>query len=148
MANTTSSENHALVWRGREFEYFMDELTNDILEAVAEGVAIQTMENIRAKGLIDTRFMENSTYYVTQKESTYETLLPDALYRSSKTGQMVRRVKAPKTMPSRPGEVIVGNAAPYFIFQEIKHGVMFKAFQEIADEVETTAKVKYTQKAR
>jgi hypothetical protein len=148
MAKTSSGQNHTLTWRGDEFSYFMDELTADILEAVGEGVAVQTMENIRAKGLIDTRFMENSTYYVTPKESTYETLLPDALYKSSKTGQMVRRTKAPKVMPTEPGEVIVGNAAPYFIFLEIKHGLMFKAFQEVADEVETTAKVKYKQKAK
>lgn len=127
--------------------YLMEELTAEILEAVAEGVAIQTMENIRAKGLIDTRFMENSTYYVTPKESTYETLLPDAKYKSQKTGYMVKRVKSPKQTPKK-GEAIVANAAPYFIFWEMKFGLMFQAFKVVADEVDTTARVKYQQKAR
>lgn len=125
----------------------MEELTAEILEAVAEGVAVQTMENIRARGLVDTRFMENSTYYVTPKESTYESLLPDAMYRSQRTGYMVNRMKSPKLKPLA-GEAIVANAAPYFIFWELKYGLMFQAFKVVADEVDTIARTKYQHKAR
>ncbi len=127
-----------------DFAGMNDAFTTDF---VAEGVAIQTMENIRQRGLIDTRFMENSTYYVTRKESTYETLLPDGMYKSQKTGYMVKRTKLPKLTPKK-GEAIVANAAPYFIFHELKFGLMFQAFKVVSSEVETTAKVKYKQKAR
>lgn len=145
MVKKTQTDSYTLVWRGQEFSYLMEELTEEILAAVAEGVAVQTMENIRGRGLMDTRFMENMTYHVTPKESTYETLLPDGKYRSQKTGYMVKRTKAPKQEPKK-GESLVANAAPYFIFWEMKYGLMWNAFKEVADEVDTTAKAKYKQK--
>lgn len=121
-------------WRGPQVTALIDELLPEMLYDVAERAAVHAAEIVEGEDLRDTHFMRNAFYEATEERSSYDRLIPDGLYRSHRTGRPVERRKAPEQRP-REGQALVANAAPYFIWLELRYRIIARAIQAAADEV-------------
>lgn len=112
-------------------------VSDKALEAVALQIEAQTKVNIQRNRQIDTGFMINSTYVVTQKGSTFNDTEPSGEY-FNLAGQVVKRGIVPQqTLPANArAAVVVG--AEYSIWQELLKAFFYPAAETVAGQVKGT----------
>jgi hypothetical protein len=83
---------------------------------------------------VDTGFMWNAVYGIGPEKDHRGQAQPTGMYTSKKTGQESLHVLAPE--PDVPEHTAaLHGAAHYTIYQEIKHGFMYRALQAVTGQI-------------
>lgn len=121
-------------WYGKDVLAMVDKRTPHALGAVAMQVLALSQRNIQANGQIDTGFMLNSGYVVTDAAGQQGQPGPSGQYRSAKTGRMVQRTAAPMVMAPKDGAAM-HFAAEYTAYQEMRNSFMYRALEQVRPQV-------------
>lgn len=123
-------------WYGGKVLDLIEQTNGDILDVVARRLESHIKRNIRDNNQVRTGFMSDSTYVITPKSgSTYSQTPTNGTYRDRKTGQDVRREKAPEASPSKPNRALIGVAADYALFPELQNSFAFRAVDQVDMEM-------------
>lgn len=121
-----------LNWKGSDVERAMRAASGRALRKVAFDIEAHAKKNIQENGQIDTGFMVNSVYTVTDADNTYGQANKSGRYKNS-AGSNVQRDLAPQARLPRSNEpvALVAVGAEYAIWQELKHSFLMSAAQEV-----------------
>jgi len=121
-----------LNWRGSEVERALRAASGRALRKVAFDIEGQTKKNIQENGQIDTGFMVNSVYTVTDNDNTYGQANKSGRY-TNEAGANVPRNLAPQARLPHSNEpaALVAVGAEYAIWQELKRSFLMAAAQEV-----------------
>jgi hypothetical protein len=122
--------NGRVDWYGEDVILTVDDTTGQVLARIALQVEGQAKVNIQANGQIDTGFMLNSGYTVTDDESTYAEALAKASSRNPE-GEMVQQVALPEGVGAA-----VAFGAEYAVFQELIESFLYRALEQVGPNVE------------
>lgn len=123
-------------WYGGKVLDLIEQAEGDILDIVARRLELHIKRNIRQNNQVRTGFMADSTYTVTPRSgSTYSQTPEPGIYTDRKTGQSVRRDKAPQASPSKPDRALTGVAADYALFPELENSFAFRAVDQTVREM-------------
>lgn len=132
-------DNGKLAWYGRQVEAIIDKATPKALARVAFQVEGQAKVNARDNGQLDTSFMINSTYSVTEEGPFFDgspgTGSPSGQYASSKSGRPAPR-RRNEAVPTPPrGGAAVHAAAEYAAYQEMRKSWLYQALEQVVPAV-------------
>jgi hypothetical protein len=100
-------------------------------------LAFQVEGEFKVRAAVDTGFMYNATYVNGAGESNF--IAQEKTLRSEKTGQMgVHRTAPSPEQPQDDSEVIMGVAADYAIYSEIRTNALYEALQAVAAQAPAT----------
>lgn len=105
------------------------ELAGVPIEKVAFQVEAQTKANIQENGQIDTGFMLNSVYAVTDSGSTYDATDPSGFY-MNQGGEGQERSRA-NQIGLQGADAAVAVAADYAIWQELRRSFLWRSVQSV-----------------
>lgn len=103
------------------------------LAAVAARIEGQAKINIVANDQVDTGFMLNTVYHVSEDGSSYGQANSSGQY-TNKDGQQVKRRIAPEAQLIPIYDAMVVAGANYAIFQEMMQSFLYKALVDVAAE--------------
>lgn len=98
-------------------------------------INIREAPGASGQGLIDTGFMFNSVYVVTEDDSTYNDTEATGLY-PDREGRIVERNIAPEEPLDGAALALVAVGAEYAIYQEIEHHFLFDAVEMTAIDID------------
>lgn len=119
-----------LIWRGAELTRQLDKVMDGTLDAAALKVARSARDIQQAENIVDTHFSKEGYYHVGPVMETYSSTAPPGLYRSTKTGRLVRRGKVGRA-PRPAGTAIVANVATYHLKLELRYGILRRALDRL-----------------
>lgn len=114
-----------VIWRDKEVRLQLKDASNQMLRTAAALIEQQTKLNIQSNGQIDTGFMVNSVYFVTDDDSNYENAANGAIG-VRPDAEMAPEVVAPD------GGAAVAVGAEYAIFQEERMPFLYPAIEHVA----------------
>jgi hypothetical protein len=117
--------NGKLFWQGDDVLAQVEAAKNVILDEMAFAIEAEAKNNIVGNNQVDTGFMLNSTYAVTQQQSSYGKARAAA--RSKNPDAEI----APEERAPRGGAAVVVGAE-YAIYQEERRSFLYKAGQDVA----------------
>jgi hypothetical protein len=106
--------------------------SSHLLGALAQQVVGQAKVNIQANDQIDTGFLINSGYAVSEEGSTYSDTYSDGEYTGQKSGQTSEHAKEPEVLPAE-GEAIAAFGANYAIHQEVRNSFLYRALEQVGE---------------
>lgn len=131
-------------WYENNVRVVVDDATGDVLNQLAFQVLGQAQVNITQNGQVDTGFLRNSGYVVSEKSNTFGDTDPSGEYQSRKTGDSVQRNRVDQARTPDDNGVVAGFAADYAIYQEMANSFLFTALEQVAAQagagVEVTPK--------
>lgn len=98
----------------------------EVLDKLAFRALEHAMTNVTANDQIDTGFMRASGYAISGKQDSYAQAMAEAVLRAP-------REAAPKVQPGEH-ESIVGFAAEYAVYQEMRQSFLFKGAEQAGAE--------------
>ena len=104
------------------------------LEGIALRVEERTKLNIVDNDQIDTGFMLNSTYYITENSDNYAQAKREAESKSADSDM------APQAQLKDPDSAAVVVGAEYAIYQEMQKSFLLKAVEDTAAEIDGIVK--------
>lgn len=119
-------------WHEPEVRALVEARGNRALTKLAFQVLGQAKINIQQNGQIDTGFMLNSGYVITDSQDTFFDVEPAGYFESKRTGNTVWRETVETPPPREPGEAIVGFAADYALYQELDISFLHAALEVVA----------------
>lgn len=122
-------------WRGDEFLRMAEAARDTTLLEVAKSTAEHGQQNAVDLDVLDTSFLSQSFYHNSQAGSSYGDTPASGKYYSFKAKGMVQRSKAPERGLPGPDYSLAGNAAVYFIFQEVQRSMLYLGLTQTAQEV-------------
>lgn len=103
------------------------------IEGLAQGIADKTKENITDNAQIDSSFMKESVYIVTDEgANTYGQTWAEGDYYSTKTRRDAKREKA-GVADLGDATALIGVAADYAIYNEVKDAFLYPALESGKD---------------
>ncbi len=128
-------------WYGNNVQLAVDDASAELIDKLAFQVLGQARINIQQNGQIDTGFMMNSGYVVSDKENTFDDTDPSGAYESRKTGDTVQRDRVDQPPAPDEGGAVVGFAADYAVFQEMVNSYLYTALEQVAAQQGAGVKV-------
>ena len=122
---------NTLNWYANDVILKLEDVTQRGLEAVADRIDGLAKINIVDNDQVDTGFMVNSVYFVTEKESTY---LDDSGTQVNREGNFVEREMAPEADLPKDYAALVCVGANYAIYQEMSNPFLYPALVQAASE--------------
>jgi len=114
--------------------------TAEELAAFAFQIEAQAKVNIQENRQIDTGFMLNSVYTVSQAGSSYGSANKTGAY-NNRAGSKVKRKIAPERSLPKKAAAIVAVGADYAIYQEEKKSFLYRAAQTASSEMAKDVKL-------
>jgi len=119
-------------WYENNVRVVVEDASADVLNQLAFQVLGQARINIQQNGQIDTGFLLNSGYVVSEKANTFGDTDPSGEYQSRKTGDSVQRNRVDQARTPDDNGAVVGFAADYAIYQEMANSYLFTALEQVA----------------
>ncbi len=120
-----------VVWYGDKVRREVQDDINRALTAVALQIEAQAKVEITNNRQIDTGFLRNTGYTIAPERNTFNEVDASGQYTSRRTGQTVRRERVPAPVTPEKGEAIVGFAADYAVYQELRNSFLFRAAERV-----------------
>lgn len=128
-------------WYENDVRLVVDDASDELVDKLAFQVLGQAGINIQQNGQIDTGFMLNSGYVISERSDTFGDTDPSGSYESSKTGQTVQRERVDAPRPA-DGGAVVGFAADYAAHQEMKNSYLYTAVEQVAAQQGASVRIK------
>ena len=145
----TNTRRGKVNWYTDDVVVHFTKITERAIEMAAFRVDALAKININTNDQIDTGFMANSVYVVTEESSSYATTMPNGVYswrpqkHGGATGEAQRQM-APEASLKPGAAALVCVGANYAIFQEMDTPFLYPALLAVKDEmkgiIETVAK--------
>lgn len=119
-------------FRTEQVSLQMQDLSDEMLKALAFQIEGQAKVNIQANGQVDTGFMLNSVYTVTEEGSTYDAA------RANAEGRNADANMAPEVSLQGDASAAVAVGADYAIFQEERQSLLYAAAVEVGQNSKAT----------
>lgn len=126
---------HQVNWYGEEVRLLVRDVGMQGLVAIGHQIEAHAKANLPGPSQVDTGFMRNSIYVSAPNEDSFGETWSTGLYKSKKTGQMVRRTRGQKIAPPNQETVVVAVGAEYAIFQELRESFLLKAVEQVQGDV-------------
>lgn len=133
MTNKTVTKSGEVFWYGQELMLKLDQMTREAIAALAFHIEGEIKANIHANDQVDTGFMVNTVYTVTEDASGYTAVWQSGEY-AGKEGDRVKRELAPEAKLPGEYDALVAVGADYALFQEFQQPFIFPAFLKAAKE--------------
>lgn len=129
-------------WYENDVRLVVEDASAEMVSQLAFQTLGQAQINIQQNGQIDTGFLLNSGYVVSERDDTFGNTDPSGAYPSRKGGGTVQRVRVdqPRT-PNDEGGAVVGFAAEYAIYQEMQNTYLYRALEQVAAQGGSTVQV-------
>lgn len=124
-------------WYDNRVKLEIANATARMIDAIAFQIEGTAKVNITNNGQVDTGFMRNSVYAITASRNTFNDIDANGEYVSSKTRQTVQRAAEPNPPDPPKGGAIVGVAAEYAVYQEMRQSFLFDAVEQVAQSVDS-----------
>lgn len=119
-------------WYENNVRLVVDDASDEVVNQLAFQVLGQARINIQQNGQIDTGFLLNSGYVVSENANTFGDTDPSGEYQSRKSGDSVRRERVDQPRSPDDGGAVVGFAADYAIYQEMANSFLYTALEQVA----------------
>lgn len=128
-------------WYENDVRLVVEDASAEMVSQLAFQTLGQAQINIQQNGQIDTGFLLNSGYVVSERDDTFGNTDPSGAYQSRKTGDMVQRQRVDQAARPDEGGAVVGFAAEYAIYQEMQNTYLYRALEQVAAQGGSTVQV-------
>lgn len=128
-------------WYENDVRLVVEDASAEMVSQLAFQTLGQAQINIQQNGQIDTGFLLNSGYVVSERDDTFGNTDPSGAYQSRKTGDTVQRQRVDQAARPDEGGAVVGFAAEYAIYQEMQNTYLYRALEQVAAQGGSTVQV-------
>ncbi len=123
-----------LTWNKRGVTLAVEKATAASIGVLAAQVESEAKQNVFSNDQVDTGFMANTIYHVSELSNSYPTTEAPGVKTSRKTGRQRTVAKAPQA--DLPGEflALVACGAEYAIYQELQQSFLYLALVQVAGD--------------